>query len=190
MTDAGDGRGVSPADLAVDHQLALLSQSFRFLLDITPVDADDLRDGFLDGRDPEPDFTYRDLEVDPEVVRRELASVELADVEDPVLGQLLRAKHREMGLQLDMLQARGTDDFLHLSVELYGGVSPTLRRQAEGLLSTITSVEPPGRAATRTSSSPWPRRRSATTAARTPTSTCTRRSGPTSTGSWCPATCC
>jgi uncharacterized protein (TIGR02421 family) len=144
VTDPGHDPGPSPADLAVDHQLALLSQSFRFLLDITPVDADDLRDDFLDGRDPEPDFTYRELEVDPEVVRQELASVELGTVEDPVLGQLLRAKHREMELQLDMLQARGTEDFLHLSVELYGGVSPTLRRQAEGLLASITTVEPRG----------------------------------------------
>jgi uncharacterized protein (TIGR02421 family) len=74
----------------------------------------------------------------------ELDSVDLAAVEDPVHGQLLRAKHREMELQLDMLAARDTDDFLPLSVELYGGVSPTLRRQAEGLLAGITRTEPTG----------------------------------------------
>ena len=45
---------LSASDLAVDHQLALLAGSFRFLLDITPVDADDLRDDFLEGRDPAP----------------------------------------------------------------------------------------------------------------------------------------
>ncbi len=140
MSDSDDG--LSPADLAVDHQLALLAGSFRFLLDITPVDADDLRDDFIAGRDPEPDFTYRELEADPAVVRAELAAVDLADVEDPVLGQLLRAKHREMELQLDMLEARDTEDFLPLSVELYGGVSPSLRRQAEGLLAGITRTEP------------------------------------------------
>jgi uncharacterized protein (TIGR02421 family) len=133
---------LSTQDLAVDHQLALLAGSFRFLLDITPVDADDLRDGFLEGRDPEPAFTYRELEADPAVVRAELASVDLGAVEDPVLGQLLRAKHREMELQLDMLEARDTEDFLPLSVELYGGVSPTLRSQAERLLAGITRTEP------------------------------------------------
>lgn len=139
---AAQGPELSATDLAVDHRLALLSQSFRFLLDITPVDADDLREDFLEGREPEPAFTYRELETDPAVVRAELDSVDLGDVEDPVLGQLLRAKHREMELQLDMLEARDTDDFLPLSVELYGGVSPTLRNQAESLLAAITWTEP------------------------------------------------
>lgn len=133
---------LSPADLAVDHRIALLAQSFRFLLDITPVDADDLREDFLAGRLSEPPFTYRELEADPAVVRAELDDIDPGTVEDPVLGQLLRAKHREMELQLDMLEARGTDDFLPLSVELYGGVSPALRTQAEQLLERITHTEP------------------------------------------------
>jgi uncharacterized protein (TIGR02421 family) len=134
--------GPAAADLAVDHRLSLLAQSFRFLLDITPVDADDLRDGFLEGHDDAPEFTYRELEADPAVVRAELDDIDPGTVEDPVLGQLLRAKHREMELQLDMLEARDTDDFLPLSVELYGGVSPSLRDQAEALLAGITRTEP------------------------------------------------
>ena len=136
------GPELSTSDLAVDHQLALLAGSFRFLLDITPVDADELRDDFLAGRTPEPAFTYRELEAEPAVVRAELAAVDLGRVEDPVLGQLLRAKHREMELQLDLLEARDTEDFLPLSVELYGGVSPSLRTQAEQLLAGITRTEP------------------------------------------------
>ncbi|MCF6378264.1 DUF1704 domain-containing protein [Nocardioides KLBMP 9356] len=142
MSADPESEGLSASDLAVDHQLALLAGSFRFLLDITPVDADDLRDDFLAGRAPEPGFTYRELETDPDVVRTQLAAVDLGSVEDPVLGQLLRAKHREMELQLDMLEARDTEDFLPLSVELYGGVSPSLRRQAEQLLAGITRTEP------------------------------------------------
>ena len=46
MSDPGRPQ-LSAADLAVDHRLSLLAQSFRFLLDITPVDADDLRDASL-----------------------------------------------------------------------------------------------------------------------------------------------
>ena len=138
---SGGDAGLSAADLAVDHRLALLSQSFRFLLEVTPVDADDLRDDFLEGRERDPGFTYRELDTDPDVVRAELDAIDVGEVEDPVLGQLLRAKHREMELQLDMLEARDTDDFLPLSVELYGGVSPSLRRQAEALLAGITRTE-------------------------------------------------
>jgi uncharacterized protein (TIGR02421 family) len=139
---SGGDAGLSAADLAVDHRLALLSQSFRFLLEVTPVDADDLREDFLEGREPDPGFTYRELDTDPDVVRAELDAIDVGEVEDPVLGQLLRAKHREMELQLDMLEARDTDDFLPLSVELYGGVSPSLRTQAEALLASITRTEP------------------------------------------------
>ncbi len=135
---------LAPGDLAIDHELAQLSQSFRFLLDITPVDADDVKSHFLDGEDPEPDFTYRELEADPTVVRAMLDDIDVSAVEDATLAHLLRSKHREMELQLDMLEARDTEDFLPLSVELYGGVSPALRTQAETLLEVVTETEPSG----------------------------------------------
>lgn len=135
---------LSSVDLAVDLALAQLSASMRFLLEITPVDAEDVKDTFLDGDTGEPEFSYRDLEVDPDVVAEQLKMIDVGKVEDPTLGHLLRAKHREMGLQLEMLCARGTDDFLNLSIELYGGVSPTLRQQAEALLEAVPSAEAPG----------------------------------------------
>jgi uncharacterized protein (TIGR02421 family) len=72
-----------------------------------------------------------------------LGDVDLASVQDPTLGHLLRAKHRELEIQLDMLQARESDDFLQLSIELYGAVSPQLRDQAEHVLATVTETEPP-----------------------------------------------
>ena len=130
----------SPGDLAVDHALALLSGSVRFLLDVTPVDADEVREAYLAEEVAEPAFTYRDLETDPDILEAELARIDPAEVENATLGHLLRAKHREMELQLQMLRARGTADFLPLSVELYGAVSPALYEQAGALLLT---VEPP-----------------------------------------------
>ncbi|MEO5662390.1 MAG: tyrosine/phenylalanine carboxypeptidase domain-containing protein [Nocardioides sp.] len=134
--------GIAATDRAIDHELAQLSRSFRFLLDITPVDAEDVKGAFLQGAAPEPEFTYRVLETDPEVARAMLDDIDIASVHDPTLSHLLRAKHREMELQLDMLEARESDDFLQLSIELYGGVSPSLRRQAEGMLEKITETEP------------------------------------------------
>lgn len=140
------GTVLSAGDRAVDHALAQLSASMRFLLEITPVDAEDAREDFLDGDVEEPDFSYRTLEVDPDVVAAELATIDVGSVEDTTLGHLLRAKHREMELQVEMLRARDTDDFLGLSIELYGGVSPALRRQAEALLDAVPAAEPPGHA--------------------------------------------
>lgn len=132
----------SPRDLAVDHALALLSGSVRFLLDITPVDADQVREAYLAEDVAEPEFTYRDLETDPDVLEAELARIDPAEVENTTLGHLLRAKHREMELQLQMLRARGTTEFRQMSVELYGAVSPALYERAGALLLTVEPPEP------------------------------------------------
>lgn len=127
---------LSADDLAIDRELARLAESFRFLLDLTPVDVQANRYAFLhDGIDPT--FTYRPLEDRTEVLRAELAAIPVADVEDRTFGHLLRAKHRELELQLDMLDARDTAAFMPLSTELYGAVAPGLLDHAERLLAEI-----------------------------------------------------
>ncbi|MBC7309528.1 MAG: DUF1704 domain-containing protein, partial [Tetrasphaera sp.] len=132
----------SPGDLAVDHALARLSGGVRFLLDITPVDSDEVREAYLAGDVLEPEFTYRDLESDPDVLEAELARIDPATVENPTLGHLLRAKHREMELQLQMLCARGTPEFRDMSVELYGAVTPALYERASALLLVVDPPDP------------------------------------------------
>ena len=128
---------LSPGDLAIDHELAQLGESFRFLLDVTPIDVESARHDFLVGDGSEPRFTYRDLEADPEVLGAMLASIDVSSVEDTTLGHLLRAKHREIELQLDMLRTRCTDEFRLLSIELYGAVAPGLLERAETLLDRV-----------------------------------------------------
>jgi uncharacterized protein (TIGR02421 family) len=134
-----------PGDLAIDRALAQVSESYRFLLDLTPVDVEPHRDAFLHGRRREPAFTYRPLEDEPDVIGTVLDEIAVGHVEDPTLGHLLRAKHREVGLQLDMLRARGTDDFLPLSIELYGSVAPWLLARAEAILDSIEASRHDGR---------------------------------------------
>lgn len=137
---------LSDADLAVDRELARVSDSFRFLLDVTPVDVDEQRRAYLQGTVTAPSFTYRPLEDDPDVTRAVLDAVPVTDVEDPTLGHLLRAKHRELDRQLGMLAARDTAGFLALSIELYGTVAGGLLEQAESLLDRIgtASTTPDG----------------------------------------------
>ena len=57
-------------DLAADHTMANLSTSFRFILDVTPMNALDVREDFLAGRITEPEFVYRELSSEPEVLER------------------------------------------------------------------------------------------------------------------------
>lgn len=142
--DAPALRTVSVHDLAIDHALAQMSGSMRFLLDVTPVDSDDVRARFVEGDVHEPDFTYRELEADPEVLQQVVANIDVTSVEDPTLASLLRGKHRELTLQLDMLRARGSEDFRSLSIELYGSASPALRAQAEHILERVHVTEGKG----------------------------------------------
>lgn len=128
--------GISLRDRAIDHELALVSQSFRFLLDVTPVNVEPAREEFLSsGRLPE--FVYRDLEDDPDVLRRVLKDIPIQEVDDAVLGTLLRNKHRELSLQIDLLESRDTEAFMPLSIELYGGITPSLRHTAEQILESV-----------------------------------------------------
>lgn len=135
--EPGDDAAISASDRAVDHTLASLVQANRFLLNVTPVDAEDWRRPFLDGEVDAPDFHYRELDLDPDVAEAQLAQLPLDIVEDPAVAALLRNRHREARLQIDMMRVRGTDDFRQLSLELYGGVSPSLQASAEAILAGL-----------------------------------------------------
>ena len=65
--DATALRKVAIEDLAIDHALAQMSGSMRFLLDVTPVNSEDIKAEFVKGKVKEPTFRYRDIEADPEV---------------------------------------------------------------------------------------------------------------------------
>jgi uncharacterized protein (TIGR02421 family) len=128
--------GLLAADLAIDRELADIALGYRFLLDVTPMNLVDARHRFLDRGTP-PEFRYRPLEDDVDVVASRLAKVDIHAVQDPTLSHVLLAKHREVGLQIEMLRCRGSTDFLPLSTELYGAVSPILLAAAEELLDEI-----------------------------------------------------
>jgi uncharacterized protein (TIGR02421 family) len=126
-------------DLAIEHKVAQAAESFRFVLDVTPVNVEEQRREFLQGRPSEPVFVYRELEDDPHVVGATLDAIESDAVVDPALRHLLRAKLRELNLQLDMLRARGTPKFASLSEDLYGSVDGPLLLQAESILAETTA---------------------------------------------------
>ncbi len=146
--DAAALRRVSVNDLAIDHALAQMSRSMRFLLDVTPVNADDIKAEFVAGRVSEPRFVYRELEADQEVLKQVVTNIDVSQVEDTTVASLLRAKHRELLLQIDMLMARDSDVFRQLSTELYGGTSPRLREQAENILAAVPTPETKGEGVT------------------------------------------
>jgi uncharacterized protein (TIGR02421 family) len=134
-------RVLRPSDLAIDHELADTASSIRFLLDVTPVNLIEARRRFLsDGAAPE--FVYGPLADDPVVIETRLEAIAIDSVEDAALARILTSKRREVELQLQMLCCRGSEQFLELSLQLYGPVSPAVLGEAEALLA---EVPPPAR---------------------------------------------
>jgi uncharacterized protein (TIGR02421 family) len=128
-------------DLAVDRTLAEIATSFRFLVDVTPVDLVTAREDFWEtGRTPT--FCYRPLADDPALTTARLEEVPVGDVEDPTVAHLLQAKHRELSLLVQMLSCRGSPEFLALSIEQFGAVAPALLHEAETILRTVAAPPP------------------------------------------------
>ncbi len=136
-TDVIDKGAFSAADLAADHAMASLAGTVRFLLEMTPVNADDIRAQFLADREVDPVFEYRSLDVDPDVLDAQVAALPLDAVTDATLAALLRNRQREMTLRVEMLRARNTPEFLQLSIAQYGPVLPALVDTADDLLSRL-----------------------------------------------------
>ncbi|MEV4689048.1 flavohemoglobin expression-modulating QEGLA motif protein [Microbacterium sp. LWH3-1.2] len=136
-TDLIEKGAFSATDLAADHAMASLAGTVRFLLEMTPVNADDIRAQFLADPENDPVFEYRPLDVDPDVLDAEVAALPLDAVADATLAALLRNRQREMTLRVEMLRARNTPEFLQLSIAQYGPVLPALVDTADDLLTRL-----------------------------------------------------
>ena len=69
-------------DLAIEHELARVAGSFRFILDVTPLNVEEQRAAFLNRRIAEPAFRYRELEDDPAVIQASLEGLDVDRVEN------------------------------------------------------------------------------------------------------------
>lgn len=120
---------------SADSQLHAIASSFDFLLCISPTNSREAMLEFLSGKGrTAPHFEYRKLDFDPAELQNRIEEVELSHLHEPLIEGLLIEKRRELHLQLDLICARGTDDFRHLSERLYGSVSDELLATAKALL--------------------------------------------------------
>jgi uncharacterized protein (TIGR02421 family) len=131
-------RALVKAVWEVDRRLADVSDSFDFLLQVTPVDAEEawLRFRGQRFRKP-PSFHYRPLPVDPAILKRRLFEAPIERVEDPALWELLRQKQDELDRRITMLQDMNTPRFAHGSVQLFGPVDDALLERASSLLARV-----------------------------------------------------
>ncbi len=133
-------RSMVKAVWEVDRQLAEISSAFDLLLQVTPVNADEAWIGFRRKHfERDPAFVSRPLRLDPALAKRQLFSIPIERIEDPTLGQLFRDQQVELDRKLTMVGDRGTPQFLYGSLQVFGGVDPSLLNAAFEILSRVPS---------------------------------------------------
>lgn len=132
-------RAVSKNVWEVDRQLAELSNSFDFLWQATPINAEaSWRDFYRSQFEVTPYFNYRPLAMDPAMLKRRLYAIPIERVEDPTIAFLFRQKQDELDRKITMLSDVGTRKFLLGSLQVYGGVPPQLLALAKEMVERIS----------------------------------------------------
>jgi uncharacterized protein (TIGR02421 family) len=126
----------------VDRQLADVSRQFNFILQVTPVNAEQSWLAFQDsGCETNPKFDYRPLASDPLLLKRRLLQIRTEAVEDPTLGNLLRDTQDELDRQITMLADIDSDRFLAGSQQVFGRVSAPLLQTSLNILEQLTPAD-------------------------------------------------
>jgi uncharacterized protein (TIGR02421 family) len=131
-------RKVVKAVWDVDRILADVSESFDFLLQVTPVNGGAAWSEFKRTKfNRPPTLLYRPTSDEPVVLKRRLYQAPVERIEDPALGMIFREKLNEIDRQITMLQDRNTVRFLPGSIQLYGPVEADLQALAANVLEAI-----------------------------------------------------
>ena len=119
----------------VDRQLAEISSQFKFLLQVTPINLERCWHEFhASDFQQSPQFQYRPLGTDPLLLKRRLLNIKTEQIEDPVFAHLFQQTQDELDRQITMLADVGTSCFLPGSLQVFGGVSPSLLELARQIL--------------------------------------------------------
>ena len=122
----------------IDSQLSEISNSFDFLLNVTPINTEAAWKKFKQTHfEKIPILYYRPLPISPTLVKRKLYDIRIERVEDPTLAFMFREKQIELERQLTMLWDRGKPEFLYGSLQLYGKTTKELVKLAKNILIKI-----------------------------------------------------
>jgi len=119
----------------VDRRLAAISDSFDFVFQVTPVNAEAAWREFKSSKfERIPRYYYRPLAVEPTTLKRSLYDVPIENIEDPSLAHLFRQRQDELDRQITMLSDVGSRRFILGSMQVYGTVDAQLLKTATDLL--------------------------------------------------------
>ena len=141
------GRGMSlVSDQEYDRlyrELVELDHQVDWLYHLSPTGNHARWDAFVkSGYKDAPELTYHDIKIDLDTSRDWLWDLPVQDIAQPEIAALLRAKQRELDLQLELLRLRETEGFLSASIELFGTeVAPAVRREVARRTSAEAEAE-------------------------------------------------
>ena len=129
----------------IDRQLVEINDSFDFLMLITVTNHEEEWEKFRKGNFSHlPNFQYRLIPVDPEMLKRRLYNLPIEEIEDPTLAFLFRDKRDELDRQLNMLLERETPFFKYSSLQVFGEVDDALYQTACEMLEKLPVEEEEG----------------------------------------------
>lgn len=117
----------------VDANICAIDEKIKLLYHLRPVNlAEEKTKFFSDQKSYNPKFIYPELKFNPDKLRRQLREIK---TDDNPLGKIFEKKRREIMRKIDLLTARGKEEFTEKSVQLYGKPDSKLVEQAKAILS-------------------------------------------------------
>jgi len=127
----------------VDQQLCEVSESFDFLLQVTPTNTEEARREFWESDFQQiPRLSYRPLPYRPSLLKRQLFDIEIERIEDPTLAHLFWEKQEEIDRKISALRDLDTPEFLYTSLQMYGDASDSLLQLAYDILNRFPETSP------------------------------------------------
>ncbi len=111
----------------IDEELFKIDGEIRLLAHLKPINLQDEHNKFLVDPTYNPQFEYKPLKFNPKNLYTRLDRIEFPDSS---IGVLWRKKADEIRRKIELLEARGTDQFTEKSIQLYGAPDEKLLEQA------------------------------------------------------------
>lgn len=132
---------LKPKVFEIDKKLSEIERSFQFLMLVSPANIRQIRKDFFESNYQKvPDYHYRLLPVDPDLLKRKLYNLKIEKIDDPAISFLFREKREELDHQITMLNERGVQNFFYNSVRLYGTVKTRLKKAAMQILGEVPEI--------------------------------------------------
>jgi len=105
----------------VDNALFKLARGIDTLLYVNPMNLlQEKKRFFAKGFHYNPQFVYRQLDIDPFVFRKNLYTIPVDDIQDVSIRQMYRGTIDMLATRIDLLTTIGSEDFLYNSLRYYG----------------------------------------------------------------------